>query len=479
MASARFGCPKMEINATPSWISGEAAIRNSQFHPPESDSILPLSESAAPRIPAVRRQLLSGAKGCALACAIGLLGTPAMGADRSSSLSDSIQQLMKGSMTSVQFGGFVSQGFIANTGHNKYLGDTSAGTFDFREYGVNASYAIGKWRLGIQAFGQKLGDYGNDKLDIDWATVDYQPAQWFGVRAGRVKMPRGLYNEALDLDSVRPFVLLPQSVYDARLRDFNASFNGGMIFGNVSLKEAGSIDYRAFFGDIPIGTESGASDYFNNDYPSVGLGMKMDSVAGGSVFWNTPLAGLRLGYSYSSFQNLSSVRRADLPLNGLDQPFVNVVGTKSTDSYQRHLFSVEYTKGNWVFAAEAGRDSAFYNTDLAGAHYLDMDFNSDYYYLSVARRINSWLELGVYYSHSRDTEPLVNSPYGNLSLPVLKQNDFAVSARFDINEHLVFKLEGHYMLNAGKVFDTVENPQPVSGRDNSWFLFAAKLTFSF
>ena len=46
------------------------------------------------------------------------------------------------------------------------------------------------------------------------------------MRAGRVKMPRGLYNEALDVDAVRPFVLLPQSVYDNRLRDFNASFEG-------------------------------------------------------------------------------------------------------------------------------------------------------------------------------------------------------------------------------------------------------------
>ena len=35
------------------------------------------------------------------------------------------------------------------------------------------------------------------------------------------------------------------------------------------------------------------------------------------------------------------------------------------------------------------------------------------------------------------------------------------------------------MDGAGKIFDTVQNPQPVADRDAAWFLFAAKLTYSF
>ena len=404
----------------------------------------------------------------------------AWAADGSPRLSDSIQHLWKQTTTSVQFGGFVSQGFLANTGHNDYLGDTSKGTADFREYGVNASYAIGKWRFGLQVFGQKLGEYGEDKLGIDWATVDYQPAQWFGVRAGRVKMPRGLYNEALDLDSVRPFVLLPQSVYDARLRDFNAAFNGAMIFGNVSLKQFGSLDYRLFYGDIPIAIDSGANDYFNNDAPGVCLDIKMDSVRGGSLFWNTPLSGLRVGYSYSSFENLGSLRRTSLPLAPPPAPEVTLTGTKATDSYHRHLLSIEYTKGDWVFAAEVGREQAIYNVYVSGVHFLDLDFKSDYFYVSAARRITPWLELGAYYSYSRDTEPIVGiNPLTVPGPPPLEQGDFALSARFDINDHLIFKVEGHYMNGSGKIFDTLGHRQPDADRDESWFLFGAKVTYSF
>jgi len=61
-------------------------------------------------------------------------------------------------MPPIDFHGFASQGFIDNSGHNDYLGGKSSqGTFDFREYGANASMAYGKWRVGAQFFGQKLG----------------------------------------------------------------------------------------------------------------------------------------------------------------------------------------------------------------------------------------------------------------------------------------------------------------------------------
>jgi len=428
----------------------------------------------------LRRQPLSRlAVGCISACIAGMLALPAEAAD-GSSLTDSIQRIWKEATTSIQFGGFVSQGFLANTGHNDYLGNTSQGSFDFREYGVNASYALGQWRFGMQVFGQKLGTYGDDKLEIDWATVDYQPSQWFGLRGGRVKMPRGLYNEALDLDSVRPFVLLPQSVYDARLRDFNAAFDGGMIFGNVGLKKYGSLDYRVFYGRIPIAADSGASDYFNNDYPSKSLEMKMDSVRGGTLFWNTPLTGLRAGYSYSAFQNLRSTREASVPLGPPSMPEVVVVGTKSTPLYNRHLFSLEYSTGPWVFAAEAGREQATYHITGNGLDLADLNFRSYSFYFSVARRINPWLEVGAYYSYSRDTESLIGmTPVQIGKQPALTQADLALSARFDITPNLIFKLEGHYMDGAGKIFDTVNDPQPVAERDPVWFLFAAKLTYSF
>jgi hypothetical protein len=378
----------------------------------------------------------------------------------------------------IQFGGFVSQGFLINSGDNDYFGDTSDGTFDFREYALNASWSKGKFRVGAQGFGQRLGDYGDDKITLDWGIVDYQATQWFGVRAGRVKMPRGLYNEALDVDSVRPFVLLPQSVYDARLRDFNAAFNGAMVYGNVSLKNLGSLDYRLFYGDIPMSTDSGANDYFNNDVPYPNLSIGMDSVFGGSAFWNTPVNGLRAGYSYTSFKDFTADRFVALDFPGYG--YIELVMFKTADVYERHLFSVEYSRGDWLFAAEGGFDEARYGIAVVGTKAESfIEFESTYAYLSAARRINDRLELGAYYSYSKETSNIVPKTVDSITIPDLVQHDFAVSAKYAVNDNWTLKLEGHYLDGAGKIFDTPTRPQPVAQRDDSWFMVAAKATFSF
>jgi hypothetical protein len=366
-----------------------------------------------------------------------------------------------------QFGGFASQGYLKSSA-NDYLGDTSRGTFDFREYGLNGSWSRGQWRVGAQVFGQRLGDYGDDKLKLDWAMVDYQPAQAFGLRVGRVKLPHGLYNESLDLDAVRPFVLLPQSVYDNRLRDFIAAFNGGMAYGNIGLKAAGSIDYKVYYGKMPLSTDSGASDYFNTDAPFPNLQIGLDSAVGSWVFWNTPLQGLRVGYSFSRFKNFRTLRYI---------PFRGVSTYKTAPEYDRHLISAEYTCGDWVFAAEAGRhDNHYDNTYLDGTPYAHLYPTTNFYYVSAAWRAKSWLELGSYYSHYHFDQWGVGTP---VVFPVLNQGDYALSARFDVNEHLLFKVEGHYMDGAGAIFDIPSHPQPVTNRDNSWTMFAAKVTVLF
>ena len=371
-----------------------------------------------------------------------------------------------------QFGGFASQGYLKNDGHNDYLGNTSKGTFDFREYAVNASWSSGAWRVGAQAFGEKLGKYGNDEIKLDWATIDYQPAQWFGLRAGRVKMPRGLYNEALDLDSVRPFVLLPQSVYDNRLRDFDSFFDGGMVYGNLSLAGAGSLDYRLFYGKKPIALNSGASDYFNTDAPYANTSISIDDVKGTSLFWNTPVNGLKTGFSYSRFDNFDTVR---LITKGVH---TGQYGHKITTGYDRYLLSVEYLTGDWVFATEAGRENAGFAVLYPPAPPGVWLFSKyRYYYLSAARRINRWLELGAYYNYSKFTQYGVNS--ATAIFPTLIQGDTALSVRFDLNDHLIFKIEGHYMDGAGKIFNIPSYPQPVPNRDNTWKMIAAKVTYTF
>lgn len=391
-----------------------------------------------------------------------------------------------------QFGGFVSQGYLKSS-KNDYLGESKDGTFDLREYAFNSSISQGAWRVGAQAFGQKLGNYGNDRIKLDWATVDYQAKQWFGLRAGRVKMPRGLYNEALDLDMTRPFVLLPEGVYDPRLRDFQASFDGAMAYGNIELRRFGSLDYRAYYGDMKIPTNGGANRYFNNGTARELGPMKMKSVYGSSLFYNTPLQGLRFGYSYSLFDRLTSKSwpSAEQLASNSSDPY-----TKSTESYPRHLFSGEFIKGDWVFAAEYGREHALYFTDsfpgIAKPKYAHRPtkFTATSYYYAVSRRINQRLEVGAYLDSYDDATSTVSTKTGLTKVEPLKQKDYAVSVRFDVTSHLLFKVEYHFIEGTGKIWDSPSG-LPIEGRNTippgqpfvrlaeRWGMFAAKTTYTF
>jgi len=102
--------------------------------------------------------------------------------------------------SNVQIGGFFSQGYLYSNNNNLPTQDVG-GTWDFREAAFNVTDTIGAHlRVGGQVFEQRFGNIGADKMILDWAIADYNFASWFGIRAGRVKYPKGLYGEALDLD---------------------------------------------------------------------------------------------------------------------------------------------------------------------------------------------------------------------------------------------------------------------------------------
>jgi hypothetical protein len=220
---------------------------------------------------------------------------------------------------------------------------------------------------------------------------------------------------------------------------------------------------------------SGASDYFNTDAPFPNREIAMDDAFGASLFWNTPLQGLRIGYSFSRFENLTTVRY--VPFRGTDT-------YKTASAFDRHLASVEYTVGDWVFAAEGGVDNTQYDVSYAPGYngnpnsvvYAHLYPQTYYYYVSAAWRANRWLELGAYYSRYHFDQHGVGTP---VVFPTLDQGDFALSARFDLTDYIMLKVEGHYMDGSGAVFDVPTNPQPPANRDDSWFLLTTKVTFSF
>ncbi|QTA83548.1 porin domain-containing protein [Desulfonema limicola] len=367
--------------------------------------------------------------------------------------------------------GFISQGYLLSD-ENNYLGKSSDGSFQFNELGINFSKELTEdLRIGIQFFSRDLGNVGNNEVEIDWAYGDYRWQDWLGLRAGIIREVHGLYSETRDFDMLRTSILLPQSVYSELDRDFFTRLMGCGIYGNIFISKLGSISYNFMAGTQNLKEDGGSSQWveasglFDVDNWDVGV------IYNGSLVWNTPLQGLRLSATGLKSTDMQQTLKTTVPLGPVP------VGTKLTNDitdFYNYVFSGEYTWEQLTLTAEYMKEKL--ETEIP--NFRTGVNRPEAYYFSATYRFTDWLEIGSYYSvYYIDEDDKDGDNFKNRGLPDFLgwQKDFAVSTRFDINEYWVFKLEGHLIDGAAQLLPQV-NPD---GREEDWFLFAAKMTFSF
>ncbi len=134
----------------------------------------------------------------------------------------------------LQVHGFASQGYV-KTDNNDFMGDSSRGSFDFTELGLNGSLQLrADLRLSGQLLLRRAGDMYDGSPVLDYGLLDYtlnaNEQQRLGVLAGRFKNPLGLYNDTRDVAFTRPGVLLPQNIYFDKVRNFILSNDGVQVY---------------------------------------------------------------------------------------------------------------------------------------------------------------------------------------------------------------------------------------------------------
>ena len=365
----------------------------------------------------------------------------------------------------IEFHGFVSQGFIKSFGHD-YLADSRRGSFEMSEVGLNATKVLtDQLRLGVQLFARDLGPIGNYTAQLDWYYLEYQFADWLGIRAGRTKLPFGLYNESSDVDAARVPVLLPQSIYPLRSRNYLLAQTGLELYGYILLGPAGGLEYRLYGGTIFIEPVS----------QTYRIDRSVLRVVGGRLLWETPLPGLRAG---------GSLQAIDLAYTFSSPGLAGVPGATPAGQataklgVQLRLASIEYAGERLLLAAEYSRwyidIESSVPTVIRPSHQI-----SERFYAMGAYRLTNWLTLGAYYG------ALYNSLAEPDGRPVLRrtvkgayQLDSAGTLRFDLNAHWLFKLEGHYMRGTADLTAADRITLPVS-QQKSWAVFFAKTTVYF
>jgi hypothetical protein len=371
----------------------------------------------------------------------------------------------------VQVHGFVSQGFVYTSGNNWLTMNTLNGSAAMTDFGLNMSSPItDKLRIGAQGYDRDLGQFDQYHPSLDWAVADYRFESWFGVRGGKVKTTLGLYNDTQDLDFLRPFALLPQSVYPTDLRDTVIAHLGGDIYGNVSLEHGlGDLSYTAYAGHRSDNLYSGYPFYLSS------FGAHITSFGGlqygADLRWNTPLKGLLLGASRMNedITGRGSVTDMFDPGAGL------VPYSEASKADWTNQFYGEYTVGRLRIDSEYRR--YWRNQELisvASESFADIRG----WYVSGAYRIRKRLQIGSYYSRYTITNVVSGAlasfypPATDTGLPANHDYGKVITGRVELNRFWNVKIEGHFMNGYGSGpypngFYTQVNPQGFKPNTNA------------
>ncbi len=364
----------------------------------------------------------------------------------------SIEDGFSAEIGSTQIHGYIAQGYLQSYDYDAFVSGTKDGTFQFGEMGLTFStYATRNLLLGVQFMALDFGDVGNDKIIVDWVLGDYHWKDYLGLRTGLIKIPFGFYNETRDVDMLRAFIFLPSSIYSELYRGAFTRVKGLSFYGAVQ----GGFSYQTLYGYSDMKQD----DSLAKDIAQFS-GIAIEGIKNGYDFiinlqWES-LFGLKLGYT---FLNLSGAE------------FEASSFTLEAEKMSAMVGSIEYQYGNLILASEY----ALYEVEFLMKPLNVSDGGEpEGFYVSGSYRFTPWFTLGAYYS-------MFNIGRDNRDLAEEYDNRLVVTTRFDINENWALKFEAHKItgLFYAKNEDGTKPTEAAGNDDESWYLYAAKLSYNF
>jgi len=356
-------------------------------------------------------------------------------------------------LDNLQFHGFATQGFLYSS-HNNYLTmKSSQGSLQWTEGALSVSDTLSdKLRVGMQIHMYEMGQFGGPNVLIDWASGDYKFDDRLGFRAGKVKVPFGLYNDSQDVDSLFLWVLLPQSLYPDDNRDYDLAELGGQVYGGLDLgAKAGRLLYAGHLGNNTLDSKGGYMQNLGD------LGLTFTNAPGGRVYggdirWLTPVKGLTMGSSAASYQ-----------LDGTGPQ-----GTFHVPSSIALVYYVQWDRGKLHLTGEYYRDpvTLMFNTP-DGTILMPQDGRA--WYPMIRYDLTKKFQVGTYYSNAFNKT-------ADTSLPENYSRDWVLSGRYNFNSYFYGKIEGHFL--HGTLMGYYQNTNP-DGLQPKTSMLAARVGFAF
>lgn len=369
---------------------------------------------------------------------------------------------------SVQIHGFLSQGFVHTSANNFFGESENSVSTDFREIGLNGSWTvIPELQLSMQIVYRDAGLTNEEGVLIDYGYANYSffsnETTLLGIKAGRVPTPFGFYNDTRDVASLRPGIILPQSIYFERNRNLAISADGGYF----------SAEHRSDYGDFFL--QTGVVQSRGND-PEFKNGV-VGSLPGkfdGALSWINQLnyewrSGLvRLGFSYADLNFKYN------PDSGTESRNLQPGKFKFTP----FVFSFQYNEEQWSLTSEY----AIRRRRTTDFGVPDTDTTGYSFYVQGTYKFTSWMEAMVRYDHLISdwndstgekwaaTRP-GRVPYSRFA------KDWTAGLRFTVIPKLLVSLEYHYVNGTGWL-STLENPD-ASQTKQKWNLYMMMISYDF
>lgn len=368
----------------------------------------------------------------------------------------------------VQLHGFLSQGYL-HSWDNNFLGDTKDGSFRFSEVGLNLNAQLSdRFRLGGQLLYCQPPYASKGKVKEDWLVAEYHLSDPLAIRAGKVKMPMGLYNMERDSDFLRQLIFLPQSIYDETRRDSWLAHWGGELYGNLAVGQSSDIDYQLFAGRIRYSNDSlatlaeaasggrtGSGPGGGNRANSANRDRTNDYVFGTAFFINSTIDGLRAGLTFLSME---------------DETWLGDTLVLQNQIKSKVVLSLEYAWQQFSISAEYCESDR--RLVQHGVTVLDGPSQAWYLLASYALREDLVFSLlyDEYYRLKNDHHAITST-----SNQYPWRKDLALALRYDLSQELTLKAEWH-TIDGTALYMGYFNPD---GLERYWQYGALKATFNF
>ncbi len=294
----------------------------------------------------------------------------------------------------VSIHGYVNQAYAVSDDH-PIFGIPTDGTTDYRDLALQFLYDPNrKHAQVVQLRHQRFGetDTRHDDVELDWAFYERSLSDRLSLKAGRIPLPLGIFNEAGGAAMTSPFFQPPNEFYDRRYS--SKTLEG--VLTSLSLGDAGgwTFDVDGYFGRWQV--DQGRGDERAD----------AKNAWGGQVWANTPLPGVRLG---------AGAYRCDV-----DQP------AGAPAAYVMLHASVDADLDRWRLATEY----------MSGN--LDRQRRYRAWYAQAGFEVTERLSV-----HARGSLSRIEVPVNGHSIEARLSEDLGLSINYALHPVVLLKLEGH------------------------------------